>query len=97
MLTERIQRLAAHQSTNKQDTTVPRSLQIMTSRRKKLMQYMQRTNFDLYRLVLGELGLRPVPLKGPRHPPKVRAETHKQINERNKRLKKRTSRGDRGH
>jgi small subunit ribosomal protein S15 len=97
MMTDSINRLSTHQGANKHDKAVSRSLQILSSRRRRLLQYMQRTDFEAYAMVLKELGLRPVPLYTSRHTPKVRAETHKQINERNSRLKKRTSRGDRGH
>ncbi len=96
-LTERILRLSAHLSVSKHDAYSKRALQILNSRRRRLLQYMVRTDFNNYRLVVAELALRPIPVFGSRHTPKVRAETHKKINERNHRLKNRSSRGDRGH
>lgn len=96
-LTERINRLTAHLAKNKHDTHCKRQLLVLSSRRRRLLQYMLRKDYHSYRLMVSELALRPVPVIGSKHVPKVRVESHKQILERNKRLKNRTSRGDRGH
>ena len=97
LLTSRITLHSAHLARNKHDTTSKRALQILVSRRRRLLQYMVRTDYANYRVVVKELGLRPIPVIGSRHTPKVRAETHKKINERNHRLKNRSSRGALGH
>ena len=44
-----------------------------------------------------DLGLRPLPVFHSKYLPKVRAETHAQVNERNRKLKNRTSKGHLGH
>lgn len=97
MLTDNIARLSAHLAANKHDTHCKRQLQIFTSRRRKLLQYMIRTDYQGYRIVVRDLGLRPLPVVASRHPPKQRAETHEALNERNSRLKNRRSRGHLGH
>jgi ribosomal protein S15 len=96
-ISDRIDRLTSHLAKNKQDKSSKRSLSILVSRRRRLMQYMIRKDYHSYRVMVGQLGLRPIPVIGSRHLPKTRTETHKQIIERNSRLKNRTSRGDRGH
>jgi len=58
---------------------------------------MIQKDFNNYRIVVRELGLRPLPIVPPRHPPKVRTETHAKINERNSRVASRSSRGSKGH
>ena len=97
MLTDRIQRVSAHLLANKKDQGCRRALTTLTVRRRKLLEYMTRRDFQGYRVVVQELGLRPVPLVYDRHLPKQRTETHAQINERNRRLKNRVSRGAKGH
>ena len=97
MLTERIQRVSAHLGANKKDTFCKRALTALTVRRRKLLEYMTRSDYQGYRVSVAELGLRPVPLVYDRHLPKQRTETHRQINERNRRLKNRVSRGHKGH
>jgi len=97
MMTDSLARLAAHSAAHRHDKAVKRTLQILASRRAKLLGHMQRTDYESYRATLRELGLRPVPVVPARHPPKARAETHAQINARNARLKRRAGRGDRGH
>lgn len=97
MVTERINRIAAHLSRNKHDKNCKRSLTSFTVRRRKVLEYMMRRDYQNYRLMVTELGLRPLNLVNSRHLPKVRAETHKQVKERHARLKNRVSRGHRGH
>ncbi len=82
---------------NGHDTACKRTLQVLTSRRRRLLQYMIRADFQGYRAVLRELELRPLPIVASRHPPKVRVETHKKINARNARVRSRAGRGDKGH
>ena len=96
-LTERINRLNAHVALNKHDTNCKRQLMLLASRRRKVLTYMQRKDFHGYRVMVDALALRPLPVFTSRHPPKVRAESHKTINARNARLKNRSSRGHRGH
>ncbi len=97
VLTDRINRISSHLARNKHDTHSKRQLILLASRRRRVLQYMIRKDFHSYRVLLSPLGIRPLPLIGSRHPPKVRKESHKQINAKNKRLKNRTSRGDKGH
>ena len=97
MLTERIQRVSAHLASNKKDAFSKRALTALTVRRRKVLEYMTRHDYQGYRVSVQELGLRPVPLVYDRHLPKQRTETHLQINERNRRLKNRVSRGHKGH
>jgi small subunit ribosomal protein S15 len=97
MMTERINRVSAHLSANKKDKHCKRSLSGLTVRRRKILEYMTRRDYQGYRVAVKELGLRPVPLVYSRHLPKVRLQTHKQINERNRHLKNRVSRGHKGH
>ena len=96
-LTARIQRLSGHLAQFKKDTHSKRSLLILASRRRRVLEYMMRRDFSNYRLVLKELGLRPLAVFNSPHQPKVRKETHAQIIERNGRLKNRSSRGALGH
>lgn len=97
MLTERIARVSSHLASNKKDQGCRRALTTLTVRRRKLLEYMTRRDYQGYRVAVAELGLRPVPLVYDRHLPKQRVETHVQINERNRRLKNRVSRGHKGH
>lgn len=96
-LTERINRLSAHLERNKHDTHSKRQLLILVSRRRRVMRYMIRKDYHSYRVMLTELNLRTIPIFGSKHIAKDRLETHQQINDRNKRLKNRKSRGNRGH
>lgn len=61
------------------------------------MSYMIRRDYHSYRLVVNQLNLRPIPVFNSKHTPKMRKESHKQINARNARMKNRKSRGDKGH
>ena len=96
-ITDRITRLSDHLSKNGHDKFSKRALQLLTSRRRRLLQYMVRTDYANYRLVISELGLRPIAIIGTRHTPKMRSESHEKINERNAKIKNRTSRGGMGH
>ncbi len=97
MLTSRITQLTLHLSKNRHDQAVKRRLQILASRRRRLLQYMTRVDYANYRTVVRELALRPVPVVGSRHPPKVRKESHAKINARSATKRKGGSRGHLGH
>ena len=58
LLTARIAHLTAHLSTNKKDFHSRRGLLAMTSRRRKLLDYLKRTDVDAYRKLIDALNLR---------------------------------------
>lgn len=58
VLTERIQEVTEHVKENKHDYMAKRGLMQMVGQRKKLLKYLERTNFDLYKKTIAELGLR---------------------------------------
>lgn len=58
LLTSRIQRLAKHFETNKQDNTSKRGMLRLISQRKGLLEYLKRSNVERYRSLIGRLGLR---------------------------------------
>lgn len=58
ILTERIQEVTGHVQKNKHDHKAKRGLMQMVGQRKKLLKYLERTNFDLYKRTIAELGLR---------------------------------------
>lgn len=58
MLTERINHISAHIKQNKKDFNSNRGLINMVGRRKRMLQYMQRTNLSGYRALIEKLGLR---------------------------------------
>src|SRR6187402_2161112 len=58
MLTERINHIAAHVKQNKKDFNSNRGLVMMVGRRKRLLQYLSRTDINLYRSLIEKLGLR---------------------------------------
>ena len=58
MLTERINHIAAHVKQNKKDFNSNRGLVMMVGRRKRLLQYLSRTDINLYRSLIERLGLR---------------------------------------
>jgi small subunit ribosomal protein S15 len=57
-LTERINHISSHLKTNKKDFGSHRGLMTMVGRRRRLLQYMQRTNLSGYRSLIEKLGLR---------------------------------------
>lgn len=57
-LTERINQLTGHMSDNKKDLSSRRGLLRMVARRRKLLDYLARTDHDRYQKVLSTLGLR---------------------------------------
>lgn len=58
ILTTRIKEITAHLKANKHDFMARRGLVQMVSRRKKLLKYLERTDFKAYQEVIAKLGLR---------------------------------------
>ncbi|MGL4995781.1 MAG: 30S ribosomal protein S15 [Deefgea sp.] len=58
LLTARINDLTEHFKVNKKDHHSRRGLLAMVSRRRRLLDYLKRTNNDSYRSLIAALGLR---------------------------------------
>ena len=58
LLTERINQLTEHCKQFKKDKSSQRSLRLLVGQRHRLLKYIQRTNLEGYRKLIGELGLR---------------------------------------
>ncbi len=58
ILTERIKEVTEHVKGNKHDYMAKRGLMQMVGQRKKLLKYLERTDFDLYKRTIAALGLR---------------------------------------
>lgn len=58
MLTERINHISTHLQGNKKDFSTHRGLMQMVGRRKRLLQYLSRTNLTSYRALIEKLGIR---------------------------------------
>lgn len=58
ILTERINRLTEHLRSNKKDHHSRRGLLQMVGRRRRLLNYLQRTDLEGYRALVQKLGLR---------------------------------------
>jgi small subunit ribosomal protein S15 len=58
LLTERINALTEHFRVHKKDYHGRRGLLQMVSRRRRLLDYLRRTDLDAYRRLVDELGLR---------------------------------------
>jgi small subunit ribosomal protein S15 len=58
LLTERINELTAHLRTHSKDHHSRRGLLMLVGRRRRLLNYMQRSNLEGYRELIRELGLR---------------------------------------
>jgi small subunit ribosomal protein S15 len=58
LLTERINYLTEHFRTHKKDNHGRRGLLKMVGQRRRLLEYMRRTDLDGYRQLISELGLR---------------------------------------
>lgn len=58
ILTARIKEVTEHVKENKHDFMAKRGLMQMVGQRKKLLKYLERTDFDLYKKTIAELGLR---------------------------------------
>lgn len=58
LLTTRINRLTEHLRTHRKDHHSRRGLLKLVGRRRRLLNYLQRTNVEGYRALIKELGLR---------------------------------------
>jgi small subunit ribosomal protein S15 len=58
ILTNRIQYLTEHFRTHKKDNHSRRGLLKMVARRRKLLDYLKRTNLAGYEAIIGRLGIR---------------------------------------
>jgi small subunit ribosomal protein S15 len=58
LLTERINALTEHLRTHRKDHHSRRGLLMMVGRRRRFLNYLQRTDLERYRSVIRELGLR---------------------------------------
>ncbi len=58
LLTEKINMLTEHLKSHQKDHSSRRGLLRLVSRRKKLLEYLKRSNFDSYQKVIEKLGLR---------------------------------------
>ncbi len=58
MLTERINHISKHLKSNKKDFSTHRGLMQMVGRRKRLLQYLSRTDLMSYRALIEKLGIR---------------------------------------
>ena len=58
LLTERINQLTGHLRTHRKDHHSRRGLLMLVGRRRRLLNYMQRSDLDGYRELIRELGLR---------------------------------------
>ena len=58
LLTARVKHLTEHLRVNRKDFHSRRGLIAMTARRRKLLDYLKRTEFNRYTAVLEKLGLR---------------------------------------
>lgn len=58
ILTARIKEVTEHLKVNKHDFMARRGLVQMVGRRKRLLKYLERTNFESYKATVAKLGLR---------------------------------------
>ncbi len=58
ILTERIQNLSGHMQTHKKDVHSRRGLLQMVAKRRKLLDYLKKTNNDEYLRIIKALGIR---------------------------------------
>ena len=58
ILTDRIKEVTEHVKDNKHDYKAKRGLIQMVGQRKKLLKYLERTEFELYKKTITKLGLR---------------------------------------
>ena len=58
LLTERINMLTDHFRTHKKDHHGRRGLMLMVSKRRRLLDYLKRTDLEGYRQLIADLGLR---------------------------------------
>lgn len=58
LLTKRIEELSQHLQVHKKDHHSRRGLLMMVGKRKRLLTYLERTNYDGYKELIASLGLR---------------------------------------
>ena len=58
ILTERIKDVTEHVKANKHDFMARRGLMQMVGKRKKLLKYLEKSDFETYKATLDKLGLR---------------------------------------
>lgn len=58
ILTARIKEVTEHLKANKHDNMARRGLIQMVGKRKRLLKYLEKTNFESYKALLEKLGLR---------------------------------------
>ena len=58
LLTERINHLTEHLRDHKKDHHSRRGLLMLVGQRRRLLDYLRRSDLDRYRTLIGELGLR---------------------------------------
>ena len=58
VLTTRIKEITDHLKNNKHDHMARRGLIQMVGKRKRLLKYLERTNFEAYTAIVAKLGLR---------------------------------------
>ena len=58
ILTERIRNITAHLKNNKKDHSGRRGLVILVAKRKKLLNYLRKTNINNYKNILEQLNIR---------------------------------------
>ena len=58
IMTERIRNITSHLKNNKKDHSGRRGLVILVSKRRKLLNYLRRTNSNRYKSILEKLNIR---------------------------------------
>jgi small subunit ribosomal protein S15 len=58
LLTDRINHLTAHMKSHKHDFHSQRGLLMLVGRRRRLLDYLRKTDVDRYRALIAKLGLR---------------------------------------
>lgn len=58
LLTARIQQVSDHLQENKKDHHGRRGLLTMVGKRKRLLSYMEKTDYEAYKALIADLGLR---------------------------------------
>lgn len=58
ILTERIKEVTEHVKQNKHDFMARRGLMQMVGKRKRLLKYLEKNNFETYKATVAKLGLR---------------------------------------
>lgn len=58
LITERLAQLSKHFETHKKDHHSRRGLLILVGRRKRLLEYLKKTDMDRYNTIIKKLGLR---------------------------------------